>query len=141
MIDKELNDSELTERQCRVIEEIQRVARTLGVERLSKRAFDEHHQLTGLTSASYHFGSWNAAVRAAGLQPYEAGQGNLGPKLSDEELLQEIVLLQESLGKRPSEYDMARHGRFSPKPYKDRWGSWVKAREAAYRHFGLPSEC
>jgi hypothetical protein len=121
-----------------VIEEIRRVARELGVDRLSQREFDQHHRLAGTSTADYQFGTWNEAVRAAGLVPYEPGQSKIGPTLSDENLLREIVRLHQELGKRPSEYDMARHGQFSPKPFRDRWGSWVAAREAAYEQFGVP---
>jgi hypothetical protein len=75
-------------------------------------------------------------VRAAGLEPYESGQSNISPKLTDDELLSEIIRLHEAIGKRPSEYDMARQGKYSPKPYRDRWGSWVAARKMAYRRYG-----
>ena len=34
---------------------------------------------------------------------------------------------------------MARFGKFSPKPYNDRWGTFAKAREAAYERFGIPA--
>jgi hypothetical protein len=127
-----------TERQSRVIEEIRRVAKELGVDRLSQREFDKHHKLAGCSTAGYQFGSWNRAVRAAGLEPYEAGKNDQGPKLSDDELLREVIRVHSQLGKHPSEREMARFGQFSPKPYKDRWGSWVKARQAAYEKYGEP---
>jgi hypothetical protein len=137
-MDEQNPTSQYTDRQLRVIAEIQRVARELGVDRLSRREFDRRHQLAGESTADYQFGTWNEAVRAAGLEPYEPGQSNVGPKLTDEALLHEIVRLHLQLGKRPSEYDMARHGHFSPKPFRDRWGSRVAARDAAYERFGLP---
>jgi hypothetical protein len=127
-----------TERQQRVIAEIQRVAQMLGVERLSQREFDKHHQLAGLSTAGYQFGSWNRAVRAAGLEPYPAGASNTAPKLTDEELLAEIVRLHRELGKQPSEREIGRFGLYSPRPYKARWKSWIAARQAAYDRFGVP---
>jgi Homing endonuclease associated repeat len=127
-----------TERQLRVIVEIQRVAEKLGVDRLSQDDFDTHHELTGVSTAGYQFGSWNRAVKAAGLEPYEPGPSNTGPKISDEELLLDILHVHRQLGKKPSEREMARFGRYSPKPYKDRWGSWVAARAAAYNKYGDP---
>lgn len=138
MAEEALDRNELTDRQQRVIAEIQRVAAMLGVERLSKRDFDKHHELAGLSTAGYQFGSWNRAVRAAGLEPYESGRSNQGPRIADEELLREIIRVHQQLGKVPSEREMARFGRYSPKPYKARWGSWVTAREAAYARFGVP---
>jgi hypothetical protein len=135
-MDAEAPSPQYTDRQQRVIAEVQRVARELGVDQLSQREFDQHHQLAGVSTADYQFGTWNEAIRAAGLEPYKPGQSNVGPRLSDEELLREIVRLHQQLDKLPSEYDMARHGRFSPKPYKARWGSWVVARETALSQFG-----
>ncbi len=130
-------DAVLTPKQLRVVEEIQRVAQSLGVDRLSQREFDRHHKLAGCSTAGYQFGSWNRAVQAAGLEPYEAGKGNAGPKLSDTELLEEIIRLHAELGKEPSETEMARFGTYSPQPYK-RWGGWSAAKIAAYERFGRP---
>jgi hypothetical protein len=138
MAEEAADGIEFTDRQQRVIAEIQRVAAMLGVDRLSQRDFDKHHQLAGLTTAGYQFGSWNRAVRAAGLEPYEPGGNNQGPKLDDDELLQEIIRVHRQLAKPPSEREMARFGQYSPKPYKARWGSWVAARDAAYARFGVP---
>jgi hypothetical protein len=132
------DESQFTEAQRRVVEEIQRVAAQLGVDRLSQREFDLHHQIAGCSTAGYQFGSWNRAVRAAGLEPYEAGPSNLGPKISDDELLGEIIRLHRQLGKSPSERELARFGNYSPKPYRERWGTWLLAREAAYERFGVP---
>jgi len=33
---------------------------------------------------------------------------------------------------------MAAFGRYSPKPHKDRWGTFTKARREAYAVLGLP---
>lgn len=126
-----------TDRQLRVIAEIQRVARLMNATRLSKREFDKHHDLGGLSTAGYQFGSWNRAVRAAGLDPNPQG-GTSEPDIDDNDLLQEIIRLHHHLGKQPSESEMARFGKFSPKPYKDRWRTFAKAREAAYARFGMP---
>jgi hypothetical protein len=126
------DSTKFTDRQRQVIAEIQRVADMLSVDRLSQREFDKHHQLVSLSTAGYQFGSWNRAVRAAGLEPYKSGQSNPGPKLSDDDLLQEIIRLGQQLGKDPSEREMARFGLFSPRPFKKRWGSWIAAKEAAY---------
>src|SRR5438270_458967 len=75
----------LTEAQRRVVIEIQRVAAELGVDRLSQNDFDRHHRLACVTTAGYQFGSWNEAVKAAGLDPIPPGMSNRGSKISDEE--------------------------------------------------------
>jgi hypothetical protein len=115
-----------------MVSEIRRVAVELGVKSLSKSQFDRHHRLGGVTTAGYQFGSWNEAVTAAGLEPIPSGCSNPEPRYSDAELLQEIIRLHQEFGRPPSERVLAAKGRFSPKPYRDRWGSFAKAKEAAY---------
>ncbi len=139
MPDNDQIEASYTDRQLRVIAEIQRVARLLNISRLSKREFDKHHELGGLSTAGYQFGSWNRAVRAAGLEPNPQGMGS-EPVITDIELLEEIIRLHRHLGKRPSDREMGRFGKFSPKPYNDRWGTFVRAREAAYERFGMPGQ-
>lgn len=122
---------ELTDAQRRVVAEIQRVARVLGKESLSQREFDEHHQLAGVTTAGYQFGSWNDAVEAAGLRPHPQHGEDRGPRITDLELLEELLRLRNEFGEFPSERKLASHGRYSPKPYRDRWGTIAAARDAA----------
>lgn len=124
-----------TDAQCRVIDEIQRIAKELGVDRLSSNEFDRLHRVAGVTTAGYQFGSWNAAVKAAGLAPYPMGPSIVGPKISDEELLLDLLRLEAQLGIPPSERKVAAFGRYSPKPYKDRWTSVANAFEVAKKQF------
>jgi hypothetical protein len=125
----------LTQAQQRTVLEIRRIAVELGVKSLSQNQFDEHHHLAGVSTAGYQFGSWNAAVKAAGLEPIPSGCSNPQPLYTDDELLDEIIRLDKEHGKPPSERLMAFKGKFSPKPYRDRWGTFARAREAAYeRH-------
>lgn len=131
---------ELTEEQRRVVDEIRRVAEALGVDRLSQSDFEKHRSTASVSTAGYQFGSWNEAVTAAELVPYHPGFNNVGPKISDEELLREIVRVHRVIGRRPSQHQLTRHGKFSPKPYAARWGTWLAAREAAYAKFGEPSD-
>lgn len=124
----------------RIVKEIQRVAKLLGVDRLSRREFDEHHELGGASTAGNLFGSWNLAVKAAGLQPYPTGGSSTGPKINDDELLREIIRIHVELGKTPSERNMNAFGKFSIKPYRSRWGTFVDARKAAYLKYGKPDD-
>ncbi len=83
------------------------------------------------------FGSWNRAIEAAGLEPIT----DFVPehkKISDEELMTEVIRLTKELGKKPSDREMQALGRFSPRPYVKRWGSFAKGREAAYQKLGFP---
>lgn len=71
------------------------------------------------------FGSWNGAVRAAGLEP----QGQYG--IPESELLTALQDLADQLGHPPRRNDMRCDGPHTPDPYEDRWGSWNAALEAA----------
>ena len=77
------------DKKTEVIEEIRRVAGEISPDRLTKRAFGRLSRVSE-GALRYHFGSFNAAVEAAGLKPnppcisvsarsfLEAGTG-LGP--------------------------------------------------------------
>jgi hypothetical protein len=99
-----------SDRQLRVIAEIRRIAQMLGVNQLSQDDFDKHHELAGLSTAGYQFGSWNRAVEAAGLEPLESGSGKPRFKIPNDLLLEEVIRLHKMLGKMPSEREMARPG-------------------------------
>src|SRR6266498_471714 len=106
--------ADLTPAQARIVQEIQRVAQSLGgITRLSQREFDEHHQLGGVTTAGHQFGSWNEAVRAAGLEPYSSRRGLPEPRYTSEELLTEIIRVHRLRSAPPSERWMAKLGKFS----------------------------
>lgn len=70
------------------------------------------------------FGSWNAALEAAGF--------NLNHRngIPDGELEEEMRRLADEKGRAPTFEEMAEDGEFSPYPYIRRWGTWLKAREA-----------
>lgn len=128
-----------TPSQQRIIEEIKRVAQSLGgLGRLSQREFDENHDLGGVTTAGELFGSWNEAVVAAGLEP-NPSHGREGEQhFTDDELLSEIIRVHRELGREPSERKMASRANYSLAPYRDRWGTLATAREAAYKRYGRP---
>ena len=51
----------------------------------------------------------------------------------------EIIRLTKELGKKPSDREMQALGKFSPRPYIKRWGSYAKGREIAYQKLGFPN--
>ena len=71
------------------------------------------------------FGSWNAALLEAGLEP------NHRVNISDGELCGELRDLADELGHPPSINDLKDSGEFSYRPYIERWGTMRDAREAA----------
>lgn len=70
------------------------------------------------------FGSWNAALAAAGLDT------NHRNDIPDSELQQEMRRVADDLGRSPTFEEMADRGQFDPATYVRRWGSWLAAREA-----------
>lgn len=79
-------------------------------------------------------------MAAAGLVTNPSGPSpNLHqPKLSDDELLQEIIRLTKELGKQPPTTEMNAKGHYSDFPYRKRWGSFDKACQLAYAKYGFP---
>jgi hypothetical protein len=71
------------------------------------------------------FGSWNAALRAAGFVP------NHENDVADEDLLDELRRLDDELNRTPRSEDMADHGAFDPSTYYRHFGSWPDAKAAA----------
>ena len=71
------------------------------------------------------FGSWNEALRTAGLEP------NLEFELSDEAILDEIHRVAEKVGGTPTTDDIDREARFSVGAVTNSFDSWNKALYAA----------
>jgi len=71
------------------------------------------------------FGSWNDALRAAGLPP------RLRSEIPTDELLAAIDDLADQLGRVPRWADNRREGEFSVTTYRNRFGSWKRALAAA----------
>ena len=106
-----------------VIDAIQRTAEELG----QPPTCDEM-RATGDCSpetAQRLFGSWNTALRAAGLTP------RLRSAIPTDELLAAVDDLAEQLGRVPRWADNRREGQFSVGTYQDRFGSWRNALDAA----------
>jgi hypothetical protein len=121
-----------------IIQEILRVANLVAPERLTRRIFLSNSSVSR-GKIRYHFGTWNRAVVAAGLEPNPATPWAAGtPRIPDETLLKEIGDLWERLGKRPTENLMNSEGEYSAKPYRSRWGSFSRAVDVYVERFGLP---
>lgn len=69
------------------------------------------------------FGSWADALDAAGFDP---------PKLTREELLQNLRDLRDEIGHTPTMREMNEQGKHSPNTYAKRFGSWSAALDAAF---------
>lgn len=72
-----------------------------------------------------YFGSWDGALRAAGLKPTYP---------TKDEIITDLNELADELGYNPSSLDYQRHGTWSETTVSTRFGGWEKARKAA----GIP---
>jgi hypothetical protein len=121
-----------------ILQEIQRVARELGRDSLTLREFTSRSRFSE-TKILYHFGKWNDAVTAAGLQTNPADAPPPAPdSLSDEDLLAEIGRLWQQSTTRPTTQTMNSAGAYSDSPYRSRWGSFPKAVDEYVRRYGEP---
>jgi hypothetical protein len=119
--------------------ELIRISKLLNSSSISQSEFEAHGNIS-VTTVRYTFGSWNTAIEAAGLMPNEPGR-NLSHnklRLDDDAYLREIVRLTEELGKKPTLSLLNAKGKYSVKPYRDRWGTFSEACDAAYHKFGNP---
>ena len=101
-----------------VISELRRIATHLNTDRLTQSQFKQYGHIS-LNTVKRRFGSWNQALEGAGMPTAPPGPtAELHQqKISDEDLLQEIIRLTQELGKQPSETEMTAKSRFSPQPY------------------------
>jgi 2-oxo-4-hydroxy-4-carboxy--5-ureidoimidazoline (OHCU) decarboxylase len=91
------------------------------------RSFAAEHDGRPPTAPTYarRFGSWNAAIAAAGFDPRFR-------RRSDEELLDELRSLVETAGEHPTEAAVRDHPDMAnSSTYKARFGSWTEALAAA----------
>ncbi|GAA0278202.1 homing endonuclease associated repeat-containing protein [Halobacterium noricense] len=70
------------------------------------------------------YGSWSAAVEAAGFEPPS--------DLTKDALCTELQRLANKLDKQPTQRDMNEHGKHSHTTYVRHFGSWTNAIEAAF---------
>lgn len=119
-----------------MIADLRRVAQVLETNELSQDVYSKYGKVP-ISTVRSRFGSWKAAVEAAGLKL--AVPTSRKESLSEAELLTEIISVTRQLNKVPSEREITAHGKFSLKPYSKRWGSFGKAREIAYSKYGNPA--
>jgi hypothetical protein len=122
-----------------ILQEIIRVANEIHPARLTRQTFIEKSNIP-FARVRYHYGSFNGAVKEAGLDPNPKGLPATGYKrLTEDELLDEIGRLWQAKGARPSDNVMNSAGNFSVRPYKKRWGSFGAAVDDYVTKRGIPS--
>ncbi|MDT3728744.1 HNH endonuclease [Streptomyces sp. DSM 41972] len=103
-----------------LIEDLARVAATLGKTDLTHKEYEAHGNYNPSTIRR-RFGSWTEALRQAGLR---SGRPDLGH--SDADWMANILDVWTAKGHQPSYGDM-RGSCFSPEGYAKRFGSWGSA--------------
>jgi len=89
------------------------------------------------TTYSRRFGSWNAALEAAELEP----ESHDAPgKLSEETLVADMQAFADDLGHAPTSREMNTEGPHSMATYQKRFGSWSAAVETALADWTPPTE-
>ena len=105
-----------------ILDEIRRVADLDAVDGTpSMRVFDEHAEMSTAV-AQRPFGSWNAAIEAAGLDPNTETD-----KIPRDDLVAELRRLREELDQIPTADQMDEHGAYAYITYYERFGSWADA--------------
>jgi hypothetical protein len=114
-----VGDQELTE-------DLAKVAKVLGKGTVSCKDYETHGRYSH-TTQSKRFGSWNGALRAAGLTVSH-------DTVSDEGLFENILKLWEHYGRQPRRRELALSPSIvSQSPYNLRFGSWTAALQAFIR--------
>ncbi len=113
-----------------IVQTLQNVAARKGKTVLSKQEVAAH---IPISSVRFHFGSLAKALDAAGLGVAGRDPSTYDPmRLSDDELFTSLWDVEQKIGHDPSfsEY-RANRGRFSDKPFKNRFGKW----QATLQHY------
>ena len=106
-----------------LLADLRRVAELLGVKTLRYDEYPQHGRCASRTFAT-RFGSWNAALSAAGL---EIGRRQ---DISEEELFENMEQVWTTLGRQPRREEMQKPlSAFSPNTYTRRFGGWRGALE------------
>ncbi|MHC5061877.1 MAG: homing endonuclease associated repeat-containing protein [Planctomycetota bacterium] len=106
-----------------LLNEIKRVAKKTGKQKMSYKEFNAAGGRISYNVIRRRFGSWNTALRKAGLSVKKASNIPLG------ELFAEIEKAWNQLGRQPLYREMDQMGKFSVATYNNRFGGWIKAVE------------
>jgi len=118
------DDSNVRRTSEEVIAELQRVAGILCTQRLGRKEFDKHGKFKqkAVTTA---FGSWQAALEAAGLAPRFIRDP------SDQDCFENLLTVWTHYGRQPNFGEMkVAPSRITGKVYARKWQSWRKALHA-----------
>jgi len=110
----------------KILDELRRVAGVYKNRRFSRHEFDQNAKYCKGSVVLARFGSWQAALDAAGLKLEKVQKDR--SRISDAELFSEMGRVWNLIGHRPSkdEWDQC-SPRYSYTTYKTRFKGWVSA--------------
>jgi hypothetical protein len=105
-----------------MLAELRRVAGALGNSALTHTQFNANSEIAAAALSS-RFGSWGAALKAAGI-----AQGTLGRRYSESDYFENLLNVWTHYGRQPS-YSEMNHppSGITAGGYEKRWGTWRKA--------------
>lgn len=107
-----------------LLTDLQRIAAEYGEQQVKQRTYGKYGKY-GVTTVIRRYGSWNAAVEAAGLVK------TVERNVPDEKLFSALYDLWVLLGRQPSYSEVRKPAcAFSATAYERRFGSWRQALEA-----------
>lgn len=106
------------DRKQTIIEEIIKVARKLGTKSLGINDFLKN---SGISKGKirYYFGSWSEAIKQSGLETKK----RYYKRIENDALLSDLIKLYNEYHKKPTWDLVNSKGKYSTKPYIDRWGN------------------
>lgn len=105
-----------------IVVDLQRVANTLGTSILSQRAYASAGSFS-TTAIKDRFGSWNAAIAAAGLDANTKSK-----RINTDDLFDNLREVWIARGRQPRKAEMVGPlSQFTHSPYTKRFGSWLSA--------------
>jgi hypothetical protein len=107
-----------------LIADLRSVAQELGADSVSARQYQSNGRYSHTTQLK-RFGTWNEALRRAGLE--------ISNRLNipDEELFENILMLWQHFGRQPRRREVdSSPSTISQQPYNRRFGSWMNALKA-----------
>jgi hypothetical protein len=112
-----------------LIADLRRVAEMLGIKNVSVSQYEMHGEYSSKTQMD-RFDTWNMALIRAGLKIYNANADRA--RIPELKLFENILTLWQHYGRQPRVRDLASAPSFiyTEKPYRLRFGSWIKALKA-----------
>lgn len=114
-----------------LLKDIKRIALLLEKETISSREYHEHG-IYSRDTCYRRFGTWNEALKQAGLKPFVKVPGQ---RIADENLLREIERIWIKLGRQPTSSDIKTGiSHYSLHTYAEHFGGWRGALQAFLKY-------